>query len=139
MWIIYALVSAVSAAGVAIFGKIGLKNVDPTLGTAIRGTIMALLLIGAVVLLKKYDVDSLRNMGSREWIFLILAGIAGAVSWVAYFYALQKGPATAVAAVDRTSIVFVLVLSVLFLSETFTLKSIAGAILIAAGAMLFIL
>lgn len=139
MWILYALISAVSAALVAIFGKLGLKGIDPTLGTALRGIVMVILLLVAVVAFKKFDIQALRGMSGREWIYLVLAGIAGAVSWAAYFYALQKGPASAVAAIDRTSIAFVVILSFLFLAEAITWKTAAGTLLIVGGALLFVL
>jgi transporter family protein len=138
MWLIFAILSAISAACVAIFGKLGLKGIDATLGTAIRGTVMAVLLILLVLVLKKVDIAALRGISGKEWMFLVLAGVAGALSWLAYFYALQKGPASAVAAIDRTSVVFVLLFAGLFLAEAITWKTALGAVLIAGGALLFV-
>ena len=70
--------------------------------------------------------------------FIVLAAIAGAASWLFYFEALAKGPATGVVAIDRLSIVFVVFLSALILGEALTVKSIAGAALIIGGAYLLV-
>jgi transporter family protein len=78
-----------------------------------------------------------KQIDSKALTFIILSGIAGALSWLCYFYALKQGNASSVAALDRLSVVFVLVLSILFLSEAINIKTIIGAILITIGAYLF--
>ena len=133
MYRIFALLSAVSAAAVAIFGKIGLSKVDTTMATAVRSIIMAVLLVLATVVLKKWNLSQIDN---RAFIFIFLAGLAGAISWFFYFLALKMGPATAVAALDRLSVIFVIIFAALFLGESLTLKSALGGILILAGAVL---
>ena len=135
MYLIFALLSAVSAAGVAIFGKIGLGKVDTTLATAIRAVVMAVLLVLASLVLKKWDLSTISN---KAYLYIFLAGVAGAASWLFYFLALKIGPATSVAAVDRLSVVFVILLAALFLGESLTIKSILGGLLIVAGAVLLI-
>lgn len=136
-WTIYALLSAVFAALVAIFGKIGLKNIDSTLATTIRSIVMALFLIITAFSLGKFNF--LNTIDNKALIFIILSGVSGAISWLFYFLAIKLGPVTAVAAIDRTSIVFVFVLSVLLLSESLTVLKSIGAIAIVAGAILMAL
>lgn len=138
MWVVYAFGSAVSAALVAIFGKIGLQNVDSTLATIIRGVIMALLLVLAGILFRKFDGFSFASLSGRAWAFILLAGMAGAASWLLYFLALKSGPASAVAVIDKLSVVFVIFLAAAFLGETLTIRSIIGVFLTVVGT-LFIL
>lgn len=135
MYIVYALLAAATAALVAIFGKIGLGKLDTTLATTLRAIVMAGMLILATTLLKKWSFTHIDN---KAILYIFLAGAAGASSWLFYFFALKSGPATSVAALDRLSVVFVLVLSALFLGESLTIKSIAGGALIVAGALLLI-
>ncbi len=135
MYLIYALLSAIFAALVAIFGKIGLGKVDTTLATAIRAIVMASLLTLAAIVFKKWDLSTITN---KAYLYIFLAGLAGAASWLFYFLALKIGPATSVAAVDRLSVVFVILLAALFLGESLTLKSVLGGVLIVSGAFLLI-
>jgi transporter family protein len=136
-WILYALLSAVFAALVAIFGKIGLKDIDPTLATTIRSIVMAVFLVVVAFSLGKFSaLDTLNN---KAIVFIILSGIAGAISWLFYFIAIKVGPVSSVAALDRTSIVFVLILSLIFLGESITWLKILGSILIVGGAVLMII
>lgn len=133
-WIPYALLAAVCAALVAIFGKIGLAKVDPTLATTLRGLIMAGFLVGAATLLGKWQ--GLRGVDGRAWKWIALSGVAGALSWLFYFVALKQGPAAGVAALDRLSVVFVVLAAALFLGEAFTWRTGLGAVLIVIGALL---
>ncbi len=135
-YLIYAFFSALAAAGVAIFAKLGLKDVDSTLATTIRAIIMALFLFFVSLILKKFQGFSSASISQKDWILIVLAGISGAVSWIFYFMALKSGQATTVSAIDRTSIVFVVLLAALFLGEALNLKSILGAIMIVGGAIL---
>lgn len=139
MWIIYAFLSAITAALVAIFGKLGLKNVDSILATTIRSVIMALFLISVSLALKKFQGFSLSSLSSNDWVLIVLAGIAGALSWLFYFFALKIGLASQVAVIDRLSLVFVILLSALFLGESLTLKVILGMLLMVLGAILITL
>ena len=133
-WVIYAILSAVFAALVAIFGKIGISQVDSTLATAVRAIVMAIFLVIVTLSLGKYHL--LSSINNRALLFIVLSGIAGAISWIFYFIALKNGPASGVAALDRLSVVFVLILAVLFLSQHLTWKARIGAILLTAGAIL---
>jgi len=139
MYILFALLSAITASLVAIFGKLGLKNVDPTLATTIRSLIMASFLIIFSLFLKKFNNFSLNVFTFKDWVLIILAGISGALSWLFYFWALKFGPASHVAVLDRLSLVFVILFSALILKEAFNLKVFFGMILIVLGAILIVL
>ena len=136
MWIGYALLSAIFAAAVAILGKIGLKNVDSTLATTIRAVVMAIFLLGIAAVLQKFSL--LKTVGNQTLTFIIFSGVAGALSWLFYFLALKYGPATGVAALDRLSVVFVVILAAMFLGEALTLKSVSGLVLLVLGALLLV-
>lgn len=136
-WIVYAILSAISAAMVAVFGKIGVAGVDSTLATTIRAGIMAVMLFGASFALRKFEL--LSTINGKVLAFIILAGAAGALSWFFYFLALKTGPASSVAALDRLSVVFVLIFATLFLGEILTWKNALGAAFITAGAILMVL
>jgi transporter family protein len=138
-YIILALFSALTASLVAIFGKLGLKNIDPTIATTIRSLIMAGFLVIVSLFLKKFENFSLNLFTSKDWLLIILAGVSGALSWLFYFWALKFGPASHVAVIDRLSLVFVILLSVLILGETFNLKVFVGMVLIVIGAILIVL
>ena len=135
-WLFYALLSAIFAALVAIFGKVGLQGLDSTTATAVRAVVMALFLIGVVIMLGKGNFVGEIAGNSNAMKFIVLSGVAGALSWLFYFLALQKGTVSQVVPVDRSSVVFALILAAVFLGEKITLQSAAGAALIVAGAIL---
>ena len=139
MWIVYAFLSAITAALVAIFAKLGLRDIDPTLATTLRSIIMALFLLIVATALGKFHDFSFNNLNGKEWLLLTLAGIAGALSWLFYFFALKYGSASAVVAIDRMSIVFVLIFAAIFLMEAITLQTFIGALLMVTGALLITL
>jgi transporter family protein len=136
MWLVYALLSAVSAAGVAILGKLGLQGVDSTLATTLRAIVMALLLIITSLALGKLNGVSVSALASRDWMFIVLAGVAGAASWFFYFFALKIGAVNNVVVIDRLSVVFVVILSAIFLGEALTWKTALGVALMVGGALL---
>jgi transporter family protein len=136
MWLIYALLSSVSAAGVAILGKIGLQNVDSTLATTLRAIVMAVLLVVTSLSLGKLNGVSVSALESRDWLFIVLAGVAGAASWFFYFLALKMGQVNSVVVIDRLSVVFVVILSAIFLGEALTWKTALGVVLMVGGALL---
>lgn len=136
-WIILSVLSAFFASLVAILGKFGLKNIDPTLATTIRALVMAgFFVITSIALGKFHSIDQIQ--GRTFWI-IVGAGIAGALSWLCYFWALKSGPATAVSAIDRGSIVFVVILALVFLGEALTWKTIIGSLLVVLGTLFFVL
>ena len=137
MWWIYALLSALFAALTAIFAKVGIKNVDTDLATAIR-TVVILIIAWAIAFFRggAYGISSLNK---QNLLFLVLSGIATGLSWIFYFKALQLGKVSQVAPVDKLSVALAIVLSVVFLGEAMTWKNLAGAILIIAGTIVLIL
>lgn len=136
MWLIFSLLSAITAAGVAIFAKLGLKNIDTTLATTIRSIIMALFLVITSLFLSKFKGFSLNSLSGREWTLIILAGISGALSWLFYFIALKLGVAGRVVAIDRLSLVFVIILASIFLGEALTWRVVLGALIMVSGALI---
>lgn len=135
-WIFFALLSAVFAALVAIFGKIGIQNIDSTLATTVRALVMFVAMFIATLSLGKFHLETIH---SKALLFIIASGLAGALSWFFYFLALKMGPAAKVATLDRLSLVFVLVFAALFLGEAITWKTAGGIALVVAGALLVIL
>jgi bacterial/archaeal transporter family protein len=136
MWLLYAFLSSVTAAGVAVLAKLGLKGMDPTLATTIRSIIMAAFLVVVAFLLRKFEGFSLGSVSSRDWLLIAGAGVSGALSWLFYFLALKTGLATRVVAIDRLSIVFVVLLAAAFLGESLGWKVVLGALLMVGGAIL---
>ncbi|WP_420065340.1 EamA family transporter [Pectobacterium colocasium] len=135
-WLIYALLSAVCAAMVAIFGKIGLQNLDANTATAIRAVIMALFLVGVVVAQGKLALVGEVIANKKALLFIVLSGVAGALSWLFYFVALKNGNVAQVAPLDKLSVVFAVVLAVILLGEQISLMAGAGVALISVGALL---
>ncbi|HNY35802.1 MAG TPA: EamA family transporter [Candidatus Pacearchaeota archaeon] len=135
-WLIYSILSALMASLVAIFGKLGLKNIDSTLATTIRSIVMALFLIITSFTLKKFNGFSFHSIILKDWILIILAGIAGAISWLFYFLALKSGDATKIVAIDRLSLVFVAILAFIFLGETLNWQEMLGVTMMVGGAII---
>jgi transporter family protein len=134
-WLLFALLSAIFAALVAIFGKIGLQGIDSNTATAIRAVIMALFLLIVISFQGKLgDVSSIIS-NHKALTFIILSGVAGALSWLFYFVALKMGTVAQVLSIDRLSIVFAVVFALIFIGEKVDLKSWIGVGLISAGAI----
>ena len=137
MWWIYALLSAMFASLTAIFAKIGVKDIDTNLATAVR-TVIILILTWSIVLFKNTAGD-MHKFNRQNWIFLILSGCAAGLSWLFYFKALQLGKVSQVAPVDKLSLALTILLSVIFLKESLTFKDALGALLIIVGTLVLIL
>ena len=137
MWLILALLSAVFAALTSILAKIGIDGVNSNLATAIR-TVVVVLLAWGMVFITNTQGD-LAYISKKSWTFLILSGLATGFSWLFYYKALQIGAASKVVPVDKLSIVFTIILAVVFLKEAFTIKSIIGCVLITVGTLLMVL
>jgi transporter family protein len=138
MWMLYAGGSAVCAALVSIFAKIGLKEVDPTLATMVRGVVMGVLLVIAGFALKKFQTLGTGAIDGKAWLFIFLSAAAGAASWVLYFTALKLGPAGPVAVIDKMSVVLIIIIAAFAFGEALTVRSVAGVLLTIAGAALII-
>ncbi len=136
-WMVYAGLSAVCAALVAILGKAGLKNVDPTLATVVRSMVMTVFLVIAGTALGAWSkLPGLREAGGKGLALIALAGVAGAVSWLFYFRALQLADASKVAPIDKLSVPIAIVLAVILLGERPSLVNWMGIGLVVAGAYL---
>jgi transporter family protein len=132
-WLFWSLLSALFAAATAVLAKIGVSGIDSNLATAIR-TLVIVLFAWAIVA-ATYTRGEIAKVTSRGWLFLVLSGIATGLSWLCYFRALQLGPASKVAPVDKLSVVFVIVFAALFLGEKISALKLSGGLLIAAGAI----
>jgi len=136
-WLIFALGSAFFAALTAILGKLGVSEINSNLATLIRTVVILVMIAGVVGLRGEWQpLDRLSPFGIT---MLVFSGIATGLSWLCYYRALQLGPASRVAPVDKLSVVLVIIFSVIFLSESLTWKVAAGGILIAAGTVLLAL
>jgi transporter family protein len=133
-WFLLAALSAFFAALVSIFAKIGLQGVDSTVGTAARAIVMVLFIV--VFVISSGKGPQLTQFTSKDMGFIILSGIAGALSWLFYFAALKLADASKVAPVDRASVLIVMVLAALFLGEKVTLKTATAGVLIFVGLLL---
>lgn len=135
-WLIFALLSAATASLVAIFGKIGLKDIDSNTSTAIRAIIMAIFLFMVVVIQGKLNNIPEIFSNKKAITFITLSGIAGASSWLFYFLALKFGKVAQVAPIDKLSVVFAVILAAILFGEKVSLISGAGVALIAIGAIM---
>lgn len=137
MWIVFAFLSAIFAALTSILAKIGIDGVNSNLATAIRTVVVVIMAWGMVFLTSTQS--GIHDISRKSWIFLILSGLATGASWICYYRALQMGEASKVVPIDKLSVVITLVLAFIFLHEQFTVKSLFGCILIAAGTLLMVL
>ena len=137
MWLVFALLSAIFAALTSILAKVGIEGVNSTLATAIRTGVVLLMAWGMVFLTDTQG--GISGISGKNWLFLILSGLATGASWLCYYKALQMGEASKVVPVDKLSVIFTLVLAFVFLHEKFTPKSLIGCMLIGAGTLLMVL
>jgi bacterial/archaeal transporter family protein len=137
MWKWYALLAAFFAALTAILAKLGVKGIESNLATAIR-TAVVLVMIWTIVAASG-QLAGLRTLTKTNYLFLILSGIATGLSWIFYFQALQSGPVSKIAPIDKLSVAIVIVLSALILKEPLDAKVIIGGLLIVAGTVVILL
>jgi bacterial/archaeal transporter family protein len=131
-WIGWALLSAVFAAATALLAKVGVAHVDSNLATALRTSVVVVFAWGIALALGKHG--EIRSLDRRTLLFLGLSGLATGLSWLCYFRALQLGPASRVAPLDKLSVPLVMVFAWLTLGEKLDAAAIAGGLLITAGA-----
>ena len=132
-WLYWAIASAFFAALTAIFAKVGLNGIDSDFATFIR----TLVIIAALALFLTYTHkwQPLGSLNGRNWLFLILSGLATGLSWLAYFKALQMGNASQVAPIVKFSLVLVTIFAVIFLGERPSGQDWVGIGLVAAGVL----
>jgi transporter family protein len=132
-WIAWALLSALFAAVTAILAKIGVEGVDSNIATAVRTSVIV---VFAWIVAYLFSPSHAFAVPARRVLtFLVLSGLATGLSWLCYFRALQLGPASRVAPIDKLSVVLVIVFAALFLGEKLTWGKGLGGLLIAAGAI----
>lgn len=136
LWLLFALLSAVAASFVGIFGKIGLKGIDTNTATAVRSIIMAIFLFAVIAFQGKLSEIPSIIANKKAFLFICLSGIAGASSWLFYFIALKFGKVSQVAPVDKLSVVFAIVLAVTIFGEKLSLLSGIGVAAITIGVLL---
>ncbi|REC63952.1 EamA family transporter [Chryseobacterium pennae] len=136
MWWVYAILSAFFASLTAIFAKVGITGVNSNLATAIRSVIILLVAWGIVLARSEYK--GIPALSRHNLIYLVVSGLATGLSWIFYFKALQVGKVTQVAPLDKLSVALTIVLSVIFLGESLTLKTAIGALLIIIGTVVLI-
>jgi transporter family protein len=141
-WIGWALLSAAFAAATALLAKVGVAHVDSNLAMALRTTVVVVFAWGIALALARRDaglLGEIRVLDRRTVLFLTLSGLATGLSWLCYFRALQLGPASRVAPLDKLSVPLVMLFAWLLLGEKLTLPVVAGALLITAGAVIMVL
>jgi transporter family protein len=133
-WRAYAALSALFAAMTAIFGKLGVAEINSDLATFLRTVVI--LTLCACIVTTRGAWHNPADLPPKSLAFLVLSGLATGLSWLCYYRALQTGPASRVAPIDKLSVVFVVIIAAAFLGERLTWKTGLGAILVSAGAAL---
>lgn len=136
-WRLFALGSAVFAALTAIFGKIGVSEINSNLATFFRT--MVILIVTALLVWSRHEWQRPDHLSVKGILFLICSGIATGLSWLCYYRALQLAPASRVAPIDKLSVVLVVLFAIVFLGEPLTWKVAGGTCLIAGGVLLMAL
>lgn len=136
-WLLYAILTAIFTSVSAIISKIGLRDINPSLGNFYR-TIVVFILIWLYVIIKKKQKDII-SIKRQTWIYLIISGFTTSLSWLFYFYALKNGEASMVFPIEKLSVVVSIGLSYIILKEKMTKKSIIGLILIIIGTLILLI
>ncbi len=133
-WVVFAILSAIAAAATSILAKIGIKDVNSNLATAIR-TVVVLVFAWGIVFASGAQ-DGIPKLSRHTWTFLALSGIATGLSWIFYFRALQLGKASQVAPIDKLSLVLTVIFAAAFLGESMSWAVAGGIALIAIGTLI---
>ena len=136
MWVLFAFASAVFAGATSILAKIGIKDVDSHVATAVR-TIVVLIFSWVMVFIVGSQ-GSLSEISAKSYTFLILSGMATGASWLCYFKALQIGDVNKVVPIDKSSTILTMILAFIILGEQITINMIVGMIGIGIGTYLMI-
>ena len=132
-WLTWSLLSALFAALTAILAKLGVAGVDANLATAVRTTVVVV--FTWLLAWSTREPGALQAFSAKTWLYLTLSGLATGASWLCYFHALQAGPASRVAPIDKLSVALVILFGAAFLGERLTWTKAAGGLLIVAGAV----
>lgn len=136
-WVGWALLAAVFAAATALLAKVGVEHVDSNLATALRTSVVMVFAWAIAIGLGKHG--EIRDLDRRTILFLTLSGLATGLSWLCYFRALQLGPASRVAPLDKLSVPLVILFAWVLLGEKINASAIIGGLLITAGAIVMVL
>ncbi len=137
MWFVFALLSAIFAALTSILAKVGIDGVNSNLATAIRTVVVVAMAWGMVFITNAQG--GLTQIPRKSWVFLILSGLATGGSWLCYYRAVQLGEVSKVAPIDKLSVVFTVIMAVIFLDEELTVTTVIGCLLIDAGTLIMVL
>jgi transporter family protein len=132
-WLTWSLLSALFAAATAILAKIGISGIDANLATAVRTSVVVI--FTWLLAYATRQPAGFQALSNKAWLFLVLSGLATGLSWLCYFHALQVGPASRVAPIDKLSVALVILFAALFLGERLTVAKGVGGLLIVAGAI----
>ena len=136
-WLIYAILSVIFASLTSILGKIGISEIDSNLGTAIRTSVV--LVMSWIVVFVTHSQMNMQSIPKKEYLFIVLSGLATGGSWLCFYHALQSGPASLVTPIDKLSILFTVLFSYLIFHEKLSKKSLLGLILIVSGTLVMLL
>lgn len=133
-WLVFAVLSAATAAATSLLAKVGIENVDSNAATAIR-TCVVFVLAWLIVICRK-ETGFVKQLKGREIIFLVLSGVATAASWLCYYYALRQGQVSVVVPIDKLSILVTVAFSIIVFKEKLSLKAWLGLGLLTTGTIL---
>ena len=135
-WKIFAVGSAFFAGMTAVLAKVGVRGISSNLATFIRTIVIIVFL--SIIIASRNEWKSLSLINKHSLIFLVLSGITTGLSWLCYFHALKSGPASLVAPIDKFSVVFAVILSILFLGEHLGMYQWIGVFLITSGVIIIL-
>jgi len=133
-WLVWSLLSALFAAATAILAKLGVQGIDANVATAVRTSVVVVFTWLLAYIARQ--PSSFQAFSRKTWLYLIFSGLATGLSWLCYFHALQVGPASRVAPIDKLSVPLVILFAVLILREPLTWGKGVGGLLIVAGAII---
>ena len=136
-WMLAAFGSAIFAALTSILGKVGITAVESNLGTELRTGVV--LVMAWVMVFVQGKQGQMRTVPRNELGFICLSGLATGASWLCYYKALQLGPASLVAPIDKLSILVTVLFSYLVFHEKLSKKALAGLAVLVAGTLVMLL
>lgn len=137
MWILYAIGSSFFAGITTILAKCGIRKTDSDVATAIRTIVV--LVFSWVMVAMTGTFSGITQISGKTLLFLVLSGLATGASWMCYYRALQDGPASVVAPIDKLSILVTIAFSWIVFHEKLTKKALAGLVAIVCGTVLLAL
>lgn len=135
-WMIYAVLSAIFAAATSILAKVGIKDVESNLGTAIRTGVV--LIMAWIIVFARQKHTQIKHINKKELLFICLSGIATGASWLCYYYAIQNGDVSVVVPIDKMSILVTVIFSYFVFKEKLSKKALIGLILMLAATLLMV-